>query len=421
MGSVLRVAACRVVGFASLIALGGCSQAPAPPAAKLLTLFGAQALYASGAMGSEALAENEGLPGGIPLDLFLSPPASDGSSTLAVRTAWSNSDLVDFLTTEVWVNYAQVWMQPAYVPITGWASGTPQFLAGAPWQPIFCVGAASAFYSPFWQIIYAQVPAGTAPGALTSARQILDGGYPLTPSEGRTMPLVPDRVGLPSDADLPTNVMARTGYLDGAPASFLDFGPSLFTWDPNTNVVQEAPIYVLTFIGPDGKALASASIPTVLGVGPAGSGVALPGGAQRDSAYYRVHTVVVPSTARVFAQPGGDIDTGLQKDGLGAFAGFTPGASDAQIASFSGGVALNPDPDPVQATPGCFSDPTLLKHDPANPNSCVWLRSEAALQANLDLSTEETTAISVTWEVTDLVTVNQDGSTTAVPGPVAPL
>ena len=63
VGSVLRVAACRVVGFAALIALGGCSQAPAPPAAKLLTLFDVQALYAGGALGSEALAANDGLAG----------------------------------------------------------------------------------------------------------------------------------------------------------------------------------------------------------------------------------------------------------------------------------------------------------------------------------------------------------------------
>ncbi len=308
VGSVFRVAA-----FAALIAAGGCSQAPAPPpAAKLSTLFDVQALYAGGAPMDQPIADNDGLPGGIPLELIVDPPAPDGSLTLAARSAWSDNQLVAFLTTEVWVNYPQVWMQPAYVPITGWtADGTPQFPGGVGWQPVFSVGAASAFYSPFWQIVYAEVPADTAPGALTSARQILDGGYPLTLSGGRTMPLVPDHVGLPPDSDLPTNVMPRTGYLDGAPASFLDFGPSLFTWDPNTNVVQEAPIYVLTFIGPAGKALASASIPTVLGPGPAGSGVALPGGAQRDSAYYRVHTVVVPSTARVFAQPGGDIYTAL--------------------------------------------------------------------------------------------------------------
>jgi len=420
VGSVLRVAA-----FAALIALGGCSQAPAPPAAKLWTLFDVQALYTGGALPGKAIAANNGLLGGILLDLILKPPASDGSSILAVRTAWSDNQLVDFLTTEVWVNYSQVWMQPVYVPVTQTGVGAPlQFLGGASQPtPIFSVGPASAFYSPFLQIVYAEVPADTAPDALTSARQILDGGYALTPGEGRTMPLVPDNVDPPLPADLPTDITPATGYLDGAPVSFFDFGPSMFTWDPNTNVVQEAAIYVLTFIGPDGSVLASPNIPTVLGAGPSGSGVALPGGAQRNSAYYRVHTVVMPTTARVFVQPGSDLDEDLQDDDarLQAFTGFAPGASDLQIATFSGRVALNPDPDPAQGTPGCFSAPSLLAHDPTNPNSCIWLGSEAALEANLDLSTEETTTITVTWEVTDLLVPNADGSQTAVPQPAVPV
>jgi hypothetical protein len=411
----------------ALVVLGACSQAPAPPAAKLWTLSDVQSLYATGAEGDTALAAESGLPGGIPLGLIVNPPAPDGSSTLAARTAWSNNDLVAFLTTEVWVNYPEVWMQPAYVPITGWANGKPQFLGGKPWQPIFSVGAASGFYSPFWQIVYAEVPADTAANALTSARQILDGGYPLTPAEGRTMPFVPPNIGLPASVELPTQIMAelppgvveKMGFFDGAPVSFLDFGPSLFTWDPNSNVVQEASIYVLTFIGSDGKPLASASIPTILGAGPPGSGVTLPGGAQRNSAYYRVHTVVVPNTARIFADPTGLLYDSLPAD-LQARTGFAPGASADQITAFSGRVALNPG-DPAQGLSGCFDDPTLLAHKDAEPTTCTWLGSEAALKTNLDLSTEETTSITVTWEVTDLLTVNQDGSVTAVPGPVEPL
>lgn len=417
MGSVFRVGGVGVLGFAALIAFGGCSQAPAPPAAHLWTLFDVQALYAGGAPGSKALAANAGLPGGIPLDLISNPPTSDGSSTLAVRTAWADSQLVAFLTTEVWVNYAQLWMQPAYVPVTRASAGGPLQLLGGAWRPIFSVGAASAFYSPYWQIVYAEVPADIAPETLTSAKRILDGGYPLTPSEGRTMPLVPDSVALPSAAELPTNVSAGTGSLDGAPVSFLDFGASMFSWDPASNVVQEASIYVLTFVGPDGSVLASPSIPTVLGTGTAGSGVAPPGAGQRDSAYYRVHTVVVPSTARVFVQPGSRQEIDLQSAGLGSFTGFAPGASDLQSATFSGRVALNAG-DPAQGVSGCFDDPTLLAHDAANSKSCLWLASEAALQANLDLSTEETTAITVNWEVTDLV--QPDGTDVAVPEPVEP-
>jgi hypothetical protein len=396
----------------AVMAFGGCSQSPTAPAAQLFTLFDAQALYSGGATGSEALAENAGLPGGIPLDRVLTPPASDGSSTLDVRTAWSGGQPVAFLTTEVWTNYAQVWMQPAYVPVTRASAGGPLELLGGAWTPIFSVGAASAFYSPFWQIVYAEVPADTAPGSLTSARQILDGGYPLTPREGRTMPLLPDKVAAPPPTELPTNLgKIRNGYLDGATVSFLQFGGSLFTWDPNTNVVEEAPIYVLTFVGPDGSVLTSPSIPTVLGAGPPGSGVAPPGGGQRNSAYYRVHTVVMPKTARVFVPPGSQLETDLYyADGLTAFTGFAPGASDAQSAKFSGRVALDS---------ACFSDPALLTPDPTNPNACVWLVSEAALQANVDLSTEETTAITVAWEITDVI--QPDGTYLPVPQPVEPL
>ena len=413
MGSVLRV-----VASAALIALGGCSQAPAPPAAKLWTLFDVQALYAGGAPGSQAIAANDGLPGGIPLDLISSPLASDRSSTLVARTAWADGQLVAFLTTEVWANYPQVWMQPAYVLVRRRFPGEPLELVGDSEQPIFSAGPTSGFYSPFVQIVYAEVPPDTVAGTLTSAKQILDGGYPLTVGDAHTMPLVPDNVALPSTTELNTYTLQGMGYLEGALVPYLDFGTSMFTWDPATNVVQEAPIYVLTFIGPDRSVLASPSIPTILGAGPPGSGVALPGGGQRNSAYYRVHTVVVPQMARVFAQPGSQLQIDLQADGLGAFAGFAPDASDLQIATFSGRVALNAG-DPSQGVSGCFDDPTLLAADPANPKSCIWLASEAALQANLDLSTEETTAITVNWEVTDLV-VPESGDV-PVPQPAGPL
>jgi hypothetical protein len=405
----------RGAAFAALIAFGGCSQAPGtPPAAKLWTLFDVQALYAAGASGDKAIADDDGLPGGVRLDLVLK---DDGSSTLDWRSAWANNDRVAFLTTEVWAHYQEVGMQPVYLPVTGANTGGPIQRIG---RPIFSVGAGSAFYSPFLQIVYAEVPADTAPDALTSAKQILDGGYQLTPGEGRTMPLVPDDVALPLVAGQPTGVITQgTGYLDGVSVSFLDFGPSSFTWDPGTNVVQEAPIYVLTFIGPDGSVLASPSIPTILGPGPPGSGVALPGGAQRNYAYYRVHTVVVPSTARVFVEPGSALYDALPA-GLQAFTGFAAGASAAQLTTFSGRVALNPG-DPAQGISGCFDNPMLLAHVAGDPTTCTWLGSEAALQANLDLSTEETTDVTVAWEVTDLLATNPDGSVMVVPGPMEPL
>ena len=61
------------------------------------------------------------------------------------------------------------------------------------WHPIFSVGPGSGFYSPFWQMIYVEVPDGTPSATLTSVRQILDGGYPLQPGRGGRSALVPGR------------------------------------------------------------------------------------------------------------------------------------------------------------------------------------------------------------------------------------
>ena len=389
MRSVRGVAAVHLVGFAALVALGGCSQAPALPAAKLWTVFDVQALYAGGAPGTKAIADDDKLPGGIPLELILNGP------TLAKRTAWAAGQSVEFLTTEVWANYPEVWMQPAYVPITGWANGMPQ-IVGKSWQPIFSVGPASAFYSPFWQIVYAEVPADTTPGTLTSARQILDGGYLLTPSGGWTMPLLPD--GISSDlAGVPRPL---EGWLDGTQYAFINFGTSTFTWDPATNVVQPAPIYLLTFMGDDGAPHAVPTVPTILGSGPPGSGVATPGASQRNSTYWKVYTVVVPSSARVFAPPHSQVATDLTAANVdpGTYTAAIAAAAPSDLNPFLGSVALNAG-DPSLGVQGCFDTVASLA-------GCSWLDSELALQENLDLSTVEPTAVTVTWEVTGLADPN---------------
>jgi hypothetical protein len=388
----------RLAGWVALTAGAACSGAPAPANPQLWTLFTDQALYAGGASPAHAIAAADGLPGGIPLDLIVN------GTTLAERTALANGEPVTFLTTEVWANYPQVWMQPAYAPITGWAAdGTPKKLvdAAGAWHPIFSVGPQSGFYSPFWQIVYFQVPAGTAPDAFTSARDVLDGGFPLTPGEGRTMPLAP--AGL-SGGGTPGTAAPKSGqgWLDGASVAFLDFGSATFTWDPASNVIQAAPIYVLTLAGPDGAAHAFASIPTVLGDSPPSPGNGTPvmvDGQWRLSAYWRVNTVVVPPGARVFAPPGSQVASDLAEQGLspGTYTSSVTGADPTTYQQFEGWVALNPDDDPVQGTTGCFDDPTSLA-------TCTWLNSEAVLQSNLDLSTTEPTAISVSWEI-----VGEDG------------
>ena len=377
-----------------LPALAACSQEATPADPKLWTLFDVQALYAGGAAATHGLAPNDGLPGGVPLGQVL-----NGSELVATH-AWTDVGDVSYVTTEVWSGFDRVWMQPAYVPITGWQGGAPQPLLDAGVEhPIFSVGPHSGFYSPFWQIVYAQVPTGTSPGALTSARQILDGGYPLTPSEGRTMPLAPSGItggGNPG-----------TGWLDGAPISYLDFGTATFTWDAQ-NVVQELPLYVFTVAGADGQPHVLPELPTVLATAPPSSGltvlptsVPMIGGdlqQPRYSAYWRIYTVVVPPFASIFAPTNSPLGVALTADltrvrGTAAAQYSTDlmGHDATDLALYAGQVAVNPI-DPATGVPDCFSSFGTL-------NICTWVTSQAALEEDLDLSTGGPTGITVTAPV----------------------
>jgi hypothetical protein len=388
-----------------LPALVACSQEATPADPKLWTLFDVQALYAGGAAATHGLAPNDGLPGGIPLGQVL-----NGSGLVGTH-AWADGGDVTYVTTEVWSGFDRVWMQPAYEPITGWQGGVPQpLLDGGVEHPIFSVGPHSGFYSPFWQIVYAQVPAGTSPSGLTSARQILDGGYPLTPSEGRTMPLAPNGItggGNPG-----------TGWLDGAPISYLDFGTATFTWDAQ-NVVQELPLYVFTLAGADGQPHVLSEMPNVLGTAPPQSGLTVVPTSPpttgtnlqqpRYSAYWRIYTVVVPSFASIFAPMNSPLSAALNADLTRIRGTAAPQYSTditesdlANLATYVGQVAVSPI-DPATGVPDCFSSSETL-------NTCTWVTSQAALEQNLDLSTGGATGITVTAPVIN-----------AYFGPVTPL
>jgi hypothetical protein len=393
MGSVYSRAVrspSRGLAAGALVALGACSQGDAPPDPKLWTLFDVQALYAEGAPATHGLAPNDGLPGGIPLGQLLA--LSMGQSALVGRNAWEDDYQTTYVTTEVWSSFDRVWMQPAYVPVTGWTGGTPQPLdAGTTLRPIFSVGPHSGFYSPFWQIVYALVPGGTAPGSVTSARQILDAGYSLTPSEGRTMPLTPDGItggGNPG-----------SGWLDGAPISFLDFGTATFSWDAE-NVVQELPLFVFTVFGDDGQPHVLSEMPKVLGTTPPGLGGGPPpnigpnGGQPRYSAFWRIYTVAVPPFATIFAPPGSPIATDMVAQGIptsNQYSDAIMAVDPTQLAPYIGRLTVDLT-DSVTGLPACFATPTGL-------GTCHWIEVQAELEANLDASTTQATGITVTCPV----------------------
>jgi hypothetical protein len=380
------LAARAALAAASLAFWGGCGATPHPPNPRLTTLFDVQALYAGGATPDFAIATDAGLPGGVPIGHL-----ADANGTLAVDPAWAESYSVAYVTTEVWTSYDEVWLQPMYVPITGFAGGAPQIVkdASGAWQPLFGVGAGSGFYSPFWQTIYFQVPAGTPADAVTSVRAVAGGGYPLFPGPGLAAPLTPAGESIPDPTKAGGDVPG-TGWVDGAPAPFISFPAIPFSWNED-DVIAEVPLYHFVYRKDDGS-LAPLPIPTVVGTGPPYSHTPAPPLVNNKlspkySAYWRLYTVVVPASAVVFAPPD-DLVYYPQLVALGQrtlpAAAYPLPEPDAIGRVALDGTCFAVDPDP---------------HDPA----CVYLDSQEHIEANIDAGDIERTSVTVTCP---LVSVN---------------
>jgi len=381
-----------VVVALALGALAACD-APRAPRPKLWTLFDVQALYADGAGGEDGIALDGGLPGGVKLEKMLSPA---DATTVVARPTITEGYNGSYFTTEVWSHFDEVWLQPMYIPVKAWANGVPQPLAPGTW--IFSVGPRSGFYSPFWQMVYFDVDENTPTDAITSVRQVLDGKYPLHFGPGRTVSLVPgDVVGPPGD--MPTIPFTTgSGWLDGQRVSFIDFGKATFTWNEQA-VIDELPIYVLLFRTPDGR-LVAPDIQTVAGTGPPGSGgppAPIIDKELRYAAYWRIYTVTVPASARVFS-PDPYLQQKLSDAGLSGDMIIDDYSADglAYANQLSGWVAINPDP--ASGMAGCFATGGGLDPDPSNTNSskCIWLNSQAAIEMHIDPSAIRRTDVTVT-------------------------
>jgi hypothetical protein len=371
------------VGLAARAALAlafwaGCEAAPRPPNPQLTTLFDVQALYAGGATPDTAIATGAGLPGGIGIGHLL---GADGA--LTVSPAWAESYSVAYVTTEVWAFFDRVWVQPMYVPVTGFMpDGTPDIVkdAGGAWRPIFGVGAGSGFYSPFWRTVYFDVPDGTPADAITSVRQVVDGGYALHTSAGLVAPLTP--AGVTVTDPKAGGYQFGTGWIDGADAPFVQFPLIPFAWD-EADVVEEVPLYHFLYRQPDG-ALAQLPIPTVVGTGPPYSNTPPPPpiGNRRSpkySGYWRLYTVVIPPGAVVFAPPDDPLHDVLAGLGLPVLpVDQYPLVQPDAI----GRVALNPTCFPMDPDP----------HDLV----CTYLDSQANIEANIAPGDIERTGITVT-------------------------
>jgi len=369
--------------------------APRPGEPRLYTLFDVEAQYAAGA---PAIATDDaGLPDGVALGSML-VPAHDGMPVaLAAQPSWAESYATAYATTEVWTHFDQIWAQPMYMPSKGWKTGTPAPVLDAESKPhpIFSVGPKSAFYSPYWQVIYVDVPDDFVDGALTSVRQIVASGYGLHPMGTWVAPLAPEPLLL--DAAAQSNVatpLAGLGWLEGATINYVQFPGAPISWDADL-AVTEVPIFHFVFVNMDGIEV-SPDIPAVLGTGPLFSRtpppvdvLGRPNG--KYSAYWRVYTVRVPAKARVFAPAGSPtrdvLDRAHVSSDLPGGGAYDARVETTPLGDYLGRVALNGD---------CFTD--LDQADP-HGGTCVYLDSQQAIEENLGRGAITRTDITVTCPV----------------------
>ena len=383
------------------VGLAACDDDPRPATPRLWTLFDVQNLYAADPQRTDAIATDAGLPGGIKLGTMM-----DSGNTLYEHPTLTEGYESLYMTTEVWTHFDEIWVQPLYIPVVGWQTGNRTPVTGGSW--IFSVGQDSLFYSPFWQVIYVNVPEGTTREALRSVRDVLDSGYSLHPGPGRTVSLVP--AVNPPRGTLPVQ---NEGWLDGQRQAFLDFGGATIEWDAD-GVIKETPIYVPVYRTAAGE-LKRLGITTIAASGPRGSNTFSPPFVEnqpRYAAYWRVYLVVIPppkpslsATApnvSVFAPPGSGLYDRLMADGFPVVADYAQPIKDALVAdsnafaTYEGRVSLKPLR--PNGLPECFDDPTLFPADP-NKAGCGWLGSQTEIEMYFDASQIIRTDVTVTCPV----------------------
>lgn len=233
--------------LALLIAAGalGCGEKETSGRARLWTLFDLAEIFEADPQAR--VAAGPGFPAGLPVTYFLTAGSdADTPAELAVSSGFVEGRPAKYMTTELWANFDEVWVQPLYLVVgsDGRWPATPD--VREPW--VFGVGPRSLFYSPFWQVFGFQVPDGVSAESLTDTRGVIEaanktGG--LRPLERRMVAAAPATV-------FPANAWNELTYYDDTAAwngqggkRYIDLGPGRFEYDDH-GVVTEVPLFVFT-------------------------------------------------------------------------------------------------------------------------------------------------------------------------------
>jgi hypothetical protein len=389
----------------------GCEEQPRKPPATVVDLARLQALYRQGAAIPFGVGADAVFSAGFDPEYFLAAP-----NTISVAGAYTEKVASAYMTTDLWLNFPAVWIQPMYVLVNG--AGKPVTLtnpdgsdsASKPW--IFSVGPQSRFWSPYWRVHTVNVGQDKIPDSrFRSVREVLAANLPITPGPGRLVTIAPPDMApskpetfllpppakpeTPATPTMPAKPFAwptswpvtqGQAWLDGQAVSFLDFGTSRFEWNEEGEVLDQ-PLFFFFVQDPTTHAWVSASaIPRIGGTGPlyARRPALAPTGQPSFGSFWRLWAARLPPTAQVFVPSNPEVmqfheRVARQEVQLAEVArdptGTDPELDDAMLRhAFQ--IVLD--------RPGHSGKDCVLNAATGTAlDQCLWLDSQAAIESNL--------------------------------------
>lgn len=221
---------------AGLAMAAGCARS-VPPAAQLITLYDLIPAATRGGMVASTPTF-----AGFSAAKWISA-GDDGSAALNPYQGFIDGQTAAWVTTELWVDFDEVWAQPLYRATKGGVLIDPR-QDEAPW--VFSIGPRSLFYSPFWNVYGFEVPDDVDVNTVLDTRAVIElanshGGF--TSLGRRISSLGPHSVTGAAAFPAATYIDDAATWYGSADHRFVDFGEGGFAEDASATVT-ETPLFV---------------------------------------------------------------------------------------------------------------------------------------------------------------------------------
>jgi hypothetical protein len=375
-----------------LAALAACEAPAAGPPAAWVSLSTMQAAYNADPQAPIGAGLSSVFTAGFPASYFLAAP--DRVRLAPVYTAGQQTA---YITTDVWVNFPEIWLQPLYVFISAWDERVPSmatWLPDVPW--VATVGEKSAFWSPFFRVYYVVAPVDTPRDRFRTARDVLASGLPIFPGQARLLTLQPPGGMQAEDAstlllpelrspDKVGKFRPQAVWVEGQDDErvALDFGGNRFEWNERYEILEQ-PLFFFFVRSAAGEWQPLTNLPRVGGTGPLFERrpAIAPANRPRFGSNWRLWSVRLPDSARLFVPPHRVDEWEARNQGwtvnlkLARTASITAPTPEALV------TALDHHAYKVLLDETCLPAPpaTITTDDLAK---CPWLDSQEALEERL--------------------------------------